>query len=150
MHFLQLHTTQQPPPVIILHLGFVLPLLISRSELTLWHVLHSLGIKTPKWFLVSLYKLYWSVQLEALMSPSQWLILYILPKYLSIIWASEAKPLSSGWCETGSHGTSKQDTVRRNRMVPWYVGPTCMWPVSRWTPVPRFKSACQNREVRYC
>ena len=32
-----------------------------------------------------------------------------------IIGASEAKPLSSGWCETGSHGTSKPDgtTVRR-------------------------------------
>ena len=39
----------------------------------------------------------------------------IIKGYVRIIGASEAKPLSSGWCETGSHGTSKPDgtTVRR-------------------------------------
>ena len=29
----------------------------------------------------------------------------------NIIRASEAKPLSSGWCETGSHGTLKPDGI---------------------------------------
>ena len=75
----------------------------------------------------------------------------------TVIGASEAKPLSSGWCETGSHGTSKPDGTavetgwygRRNRMVRPYVGEgptTCTWPVSRWTPGAAFYSdPCWHR-----
>lgn len=82
MHFVCLHTTQQPPPVTTLHLGCV-PIGISWSELSVSFLVVCIaqsGIKLPVCFLVSIYKFYWSVELEALMSPPQYLIL--LPKYL--------------------------------------------------------------------
>ena len=46
-----------------------------------------------------------------------------------LIGTSEAKPLFSGWCETGGHGTSKPDgtSVHQNRMVrrSWGGPTTC-------------------------
>ena len=60
----------------------------------------------------------------------------------TVIGASEAKPLSSGWCETGSHGTSKPDgtTVETG----WYDRTS-----GRGLPLARDRSAAEPPAPRF-
>ena len=61
---------------------------------------------------------------------------------LHIIGASEAKPLSSGWCETGSHGTSKPDGTAVE--TGWYDRTS-----GRGLPLARDRSAAEPPAPRF-
>ena len=68
--------------------------------------------------------------------------MYSCSQWTLIIGASEAKPLSSGWCETGSHGTSKPDgtTVETG----WYDRTS-----GRGLPLARDRSAAEPPAPRF-
>ena len=81
--------------------------------------------------------------------------IYIARLAMRIIGASEAKPLSSGWCETGSHGTSKPDGTAVE--TGWYDR-TSGWglPLARdrsaaEPPAPRFTAIlADTAELSHC